>query len=747
MADFLLEVGTEELPAAFVSSAIRQWQALIPASLSEHFLSSESVNIYGTPRRLAVLVRGLPQGQGDREEEIKGPPAQAAFKDGVPTKSAEGFARKQGVELSALEVRPTDKGDFVFVQKKTAGRPTAEILTALIPEWIGKLEGKRFMRWGDGDLRFSRPIRWLVALLDEAVLAVTIVNGSHQSVHSDRQSRGHRVLHGARQSDDPKTAGDNTVTIARPSTYLDTLRAAFVMADPAERETVIRQQTEAAAQHLNSTAEMPGALVEEVVNLVEWPTAVVGQFEAEFLALPPEVITMVMISHQRYFPLFRAGAQATPDATAATEILLPRFVTISNGDPAKSEIIAEGNGRVVRARLADGEYFYQADAEQPLEALLPKLETVTFQADLGSVAAKVQRIEAIAARIAEQLFEPLKLTEGDRARIHRAAKLCKADLVSQMVFEFPELQGIMGQKYALVGGEDPEVAAALSEHYLPRGAGDGLPQSLAGQVVGIADRLDTLVSIFGLGMIPSGSSDPFALRRAANAIINVTWAANLPLRLDQLLTQTVANFTTAFPSLATSQADLLKQLQEFFLARVRSLLQEEQNIDYDLVNAVLGEGDADYSQRALQDLLDVGDRARFLQTIRQDGRLSNLYEAVNRSSRLAAKGRLNLTELDAQAVVNPEKFQQPTEQALYDGLVALLPKTQAARASRDYNQVVAALAEIAPTVREFFDGDQSVLVMDADPEVQANRLNLLGLLRNHGRVLADFGAIVKGPAD
>lgn len=757
MADFLLEVGTEELPAAFVSSAIRQWQALIPTSLSEHFLSPESVNIYGTPRRLAVLMRGLPQGQADREEEIKGPPAQAAFKDGVPTKAAEGFARKQGVELSALEVRPTDKGDFVFVQKKTAGRPTAEILTALIPEWIGKLEGKRLMRWGDGDLRFSRPIRWLVALLDEAVLEVTIANGSNQSVHSDRQSRGHRVLHGARKAEGTNAAGnhavkenavkENAVTIARPSAYLDTLRAAFVMADPAERETVIRQQTEAAAQHLNSTAEMPEALVEEVVNLVEWPTAVVGQFEAEFLALPPEVITMVMISHQRYFPLFRAGAQATPDATAATEILLPNFVTISNGDPAKSEIIAEGNGRVVRARLADGEYFYQADAEQPLEALLPKLETVTFQADLGSVAAKVQRIEAIAARIAEQLFEPLKLTEGDRIRIHRAAKLCKADLVSQMVFEFPELQGIMGQKYALVGGEDPEVAAALSEHYLPRGAGDGLPQSLAGQVVGIADRLDTLVSIFGLGMIPSGSSDPFALRRAANAIINVTWAANLPLRLDQLLAQTVADFTTAFPSLATSQADLLQQLQEFFLARVRSLLQEEQNIDYDLVNAVLGEGDADYTQRALQDLLDVGDRARFLQTIRQDGRLGTLYEAVNRSSRLAAKGRLKLTELDAQAVVNPDKFQQPTEQALYDGLVALLPKTQAAQASRDYNQVVAALAEIAPTVREFFDGEQSVLVMDADPEVQANRLNLLGLLRNHGRVLADFGAIVKGPAD
>ncbi len=731
MAVFLLEVGTEELPASFVTDALAQWRQLVPASLAEEFLEPKSVAVYGTPRRLAVVIEGLPTQQRDREEDIKGPPASAAFKDGKPTKAAEGFARKQGVELAALEVRPTDRGDFVFVQKKTAGRPTAAILTELIPRWIGGLEGKRLMRWGDGELRFSRPIRWLVALLDEQLLDLTLENGSahcNQSVKSDRQSRGHRVLH------------DQPVLLDHAKDYVAALKSAFVMVDPAEREAVIRQQTLAAAKKQGGVAEMPDELMAEVVNLVEWPTAVVGTFEDEFLNLPPEVITTVMISHQRYFPLRHKGAQDDRAATAATKTLLPHFVTISNGDPAKSEIIAEGNGRVVRARLADGEYFYKADAAQSLEAFLPKLETVTFQASLGSMTAKAERIEAIAELLADQLG----LIGDNRQQILRAAKLCKADLVSQMVFEFPELQGIMGQKYALVSGESPEVAAAMYEHYLPRGAGDELPQSLMGQVVAIADRLDTLVSIFGLGMIPSSSSDPFALRRAANAIVNIVWHSGLALNLDQLLSQAVDKFAGRFPDLVADPAGLLGQLREFFLGRVRSLLQEEQQMDYDLVNAVLGEGDAEYTARALQDLLDVGDRARFLQAIRQDGRLEQIYESINRSSRLAAKGELDFAALDAQEVVDPKLFQQPTEQAFYEGLVALLPKTQAAQSSRDYNQVVAALAEIAPAVAEFFDGEQSVLVMDPDPAVQANRLNLLGILRNHGRVLADFGAIVKG---
>jgi glycyl-tRNA synthetase beta chain len=714
MPAFLLEVGTEELPANFLSDALVQWRSRIPQTLAANSLNSDAVEVYGTPRRLAVLIKGLPAQQPDREEEIKGPPAQAAFKDGQPTPAAAGFAKKQGVELDALQIRPTDKGDFVFVNKKTPGRPVADILTELVPQWILNLEGKRLMRWGDGDVRFSRPVRWLVALLDDAVLPIELVNGS-ETITSDRISYGHRVLH------------PEPVTINQATDYVNTLHSAYVVVDDNERTTTIKEQVYAAVNNVNGSTEIYPDLLAEVTNLVEWPSPVVGKFESEFLHLPTEVITTVMVSHQRYFPVFK---------TENHKELLPHFITVSNGDPTKSDIIAKGNERVIRARLADGQFFYNADIAKPLESFLPQLEKVTFQEDLGSLRAKVNRI----VNIAEQIATQLQLAQTDRQNIQRAALLCKADLVSQMVYEFPELQGIMGQKYALASGEPEAVATAIFEHYLPRGADDILPETLTGQVVGLADRLDTLVSIFGLGMIPSGSSDPFALRRAANAIVNITWSANLAINLDNLLQQTAANFAQEYNK---EVGQLVTTLQEFFLQRIRTLLQEEKQIDYDLVNAVLGENDPEYTERALQDLLDVRDRALYLQQIRNDGTLDKIYETVNRSTRLAAQGDLDTKQLEPAGLIRPELFQKSSEKAFYDVIVELVPQTQTAQQSRNYQLLVAALEKSAPTVSNFFDGPESVLVMDTNPEIKRNRLNLLGLLRNHARVLADFGAIVK----
>ncbi|MCF3581351.1 glycine--tRNA ligase subunit beta [Planktothrix agardhii 1811] len=716
MVSFLLEVGTEELPATFVETAIQQWKQKIPASLKEQFLSVESVQVWGTPRRLAVLIEGLPSQQPDREEEIKGPPASTAFKDGKPTPAAEGFIKKQGITLEDLEIRPTSKGDFVFVLKKIPGRLTAEILAELTSEWITKLEGKRFMRWGDGDLKFPRPIRWLIALLDNQVLPVTLVSGS-EVVKSDRISHGHRVLH------------PENISISHSKTYAESLKKAFVQVDPQERIQTIQKEVKIAANIVGGEAEIPEDLLAEVVNLVEWPTAVVGTFDQEFLDLPAEVIKTVMVTHQRYFPILTIE-------TKNSSPLKPYFITISNGDPAKSNLIAAGNERVIRARLADGQFFYKSDLKTPLESYLPALEAVTFQEDLGSVRDKVNRIGKIANWISEQL----NIIESDRSLIQRAALLCKADLVTQMVYEFPELQGIMGEKYAIEGGEPAEVARAIFEHYLPRNATDNLPQTLVGQVVGLADKLDTLVSIFGLGMLPTGSSDPFALRRAANAVVNIIWAADLPLNLYQLLKQIAVDFVNSFPNAILG---LNHELYDFFLQRIRTLLQDEKAIDYDLVNAVLGENDLEYQERALQDLLDVRDRALFLQTIRQDGSLNQIYETVNRSTRLAKQGDLNTLELQPEMTVNPELFQKSSERQFYQALVQLVPQTQASQATRNYRQLVEALAEITPTVSSFFDGPESVLVMDDDPNIQRNRLNLLGLLRNHARVLADFGAIVK----
>lgn len=712
MVDFLLEVGVEELPADFVSSAIAQWQERIPQSLTAEFLTSSSIEVYGTPRRLAVLIKGLPNKQSDREEEIKGPPAKAAFKDGQPTKAAIGFARKQGVEVTDLELRDTPKGEFVFIQKQILGTATSEILQTLCLKWITELEGKRFMRWGDGDIRFPRPIRWLVALLDDKILPLELPNGS-ETIKSDRVSRGHRVLH------------PESISLNAAADYVTALRQSFVEVDSALRKHSIEEQVQAVAQEIGGTAEIYPELLGEVTNLVEYPTAIVGKFEPAFLDLPTEVITTVMVTHQRYFPIKHQGS----------DNLLPNFITISNGAPEQSQVIAEGNGRVIRARLADAKFFYKADCDEHLDTYLPQLEAVTFQAKLGTMRDKVDRIMEVANAIASQL----NLNEEQQKEIESTALLCKADLVTQMVYEFPELQGVMGEKYALVSGETATVAKGIFEHYLPRGADDILPETLNGQVVGLADRLDTLVSIFGLSMIPTGSSDPFALRRAANAVLNIIWHANLEVNIKELIQQGANEFLASHQD----QESPVEALEEFFMQRIRTLLQDEKNLDYDLVKAILGEQDAEYTYRSLENLLDVRDRALFLQEIRNNKQLDKIYETVNRSARLAAQGELDTQQLDPQEVVDCELFESSSEEAFYNGLVALVPQTETALATRNYQLLIDGLSEIAPTVSEFFDGENSVLVMAEDANIKRNRLNLLGLLRNHARVLADFGAIIK----
>lgn len=367
---------------------------------------------------------------------------------------------------------------------------------------------------------------------------------------------------------------------------------------------------------------------------------------------------------------------------------------------------------------------------------MPELENVTFQEDLGSMRDKVDRIIDMARMIAEQL----NVDESQQNEIESTALLCKADLVTQMVYEFPELQGVMGEKYAVVSGESATVAKGIFEHYLPRCAGDIMPTTLNGQVVGLADRLDTLIGIFGLGLIPTGSSDPFALRRAANAIVNIVWSADLPLNLNQLLEQGSADFVSAH----SDRDSPLTALQEFFLQRVRTLLQDEKQVDYDLVNGVVGDNDPEYAQRALEDLLDIRDRALFLQSARKNGKLNEIYATINRSSRLASQGDLDTQTLDPQGLVNPELFAESSEREFYQALSDLLSQTEAAQQERNYQSLIDGLKTIAPVVSNFFDGDNSVLVMSENPDIKRNRLNLLGLLRNHARILADFGEIVKG---
>ncbi len=710
MASFLLEVGTEELPASFIVDALHQWQERIPKNLDEHQLTTSKVSVYGTPRRLAVLIEGLPLEQSDRSLELKGPAIGSAFVNGdrlgEPTKALLGFAKSKGIDLKDVFIKETDKGEFVFANQQIVGRETFDILQELAPTWITGLEGKRLMRWGNGDLKFPRPIRWLVSLFNSEILPIALEN-----VQSDRISKGHRVLH------------PRSVIIDTASDYVATLREAFVVVDGNERQKHIFTQINSIVELFGGKAEIPEDLLEEVTYLVEFPTAVIGEFEREYLELPPPVIKTEMVSHQRYFPVYSVD---NPDQ------LLPRFITISNGDPDKSRLIAAGNGRVIRARLADGKFFYDSDRAVHLETFLPLLEKVTFQAQLGSVAEKVERIRAI-AQAAIASIPNLEITEADRVLIDRTAQLAKADLVTQMVKEFPELQGQMGYYYALSSKEPLAVATGIREHYQPRGASDSLPTSLTGKIVAISDRIDTLVGIFGLGIIPTGSSDPFALRRAATGVIQIAWENGFALDLPKLLQAAIAIYAEK-NLLAKPAETTLENLYKWFKQRCETILGEKgtaHSVEYDLVDAVMGTEDLVYTLQGLSNLSRIKERAHFLQKSRESATLSAIYEPIVRASRLAVQGDLDSITLDVKAIINPETLTETAEQELYQAIAALPSQPSD-------EQLMEGIKAIAPVLAKFFD---DVLVMAEDPQVRQNRLNLLGIIRNYSRQLADFSAI------
>ncbi len=722
MVAYLLEVGCEELPASFVDSALEQWKTGIPASLAEAHLQAEQMQVFGTPRRLAVLLQGLPNQQPDRTLEVKGPPAQIAYQDGQLTPAGEKFAQKQGVDPSSLEIRQVGKGSFVFAVQQVRGRPTAAVIQELAPGWITGLSGERLMRWACGDLKFPRPIRWLVSLWDDQVLPLLLPTHEGDPMPglvAGRISQGHRVL------------GPQRVTLERAENYSQHMQKAGVNPDPAAREAYIQAEVAKLARQVHGEAQIPDHLLREVVQLVEWPTAVLGRFEPEFLRLPAAVIETVMITHQRYFPV-RDGRDP--------QKLLPYFITISNGDPEQSERIGAGNSRVVRARLSDARFFYEEDQRIPLAEKTARLEAVTFAEGLGSMRDKVERIRHISRLIATAL----NLDPQEQALVERTAQLCKADLVTQMVYEFPELQGIMGAEYARHDGEPEAVAEGIEQHYWPLGAGEALPTALTGRVVGWADRLDTLVGMFRLGRIPTGSSDRFALRRAANSLVLIAWDAGWTFDFNSLLQRLVQDY-------AFADADTLRALQEFLAQRLQTLLQEEKQIDYDLVKAVLGDpeslkdGDSikseksDLTLRALSNLPLTLLRAEYLQHLRATGELADLYPTLNRCARLAAQGHLEYAVVDPAAVVDPNQLQDAAEIQLYEACQRIYRRGVEPALQGDFTPLVEALQEAAPQVAQFFE---AVLVMDPDPTRRANRLNLLGLLRNQSRLLADMGAVV-----
>ncbi len=721
MSTFLLEIGTEELPADFARLALPQLQAAVRQTLQDQRLHFSEVHCTSTPRRLVVRITGLPLDQSALVEERKGPPADQAFRDGAPTQAAIGFANRCGVALETLEVRETAKGPFVFARVSQQGRPTAELLTELVPLWILGLQGRRFMRWGAGDCRFSRPVRWLVALLDDQLVPVELP-GSEPPVRAGRLSRGHRLQEGA-------------VSVASAGSYAQDLAAAGVEVERTRRAQVITTGIVREAERLGAEPDLPQALVEELTDLVEAPLLIEGAVAERYLALPPEVLSTVMRAHQRYVPLLNREAPVDPLALEARSILLPRFLCVGNGRPDATDTVRRGNERVLKARLADAEFFVQADRATASIDRRSQLDRVTFAEGLGSLLDRVERLEWCT----DVLLEQLGITAEEAEHARRAAHLCKHDLVSQMVGEFPELQGLMGGKYLLAEGEPRPVALAVLEHYQPRGAGDALPSSVAGAVLALAERLELLLSIFAKGERPTGSSDPYALRRAGNGLLQILWQRGWRLNLAALLARATSHWTTLFPHFHVDAAALARELGGFLCQRIGSLL-EEQALPTDLVQAVAGESVDPL--RLLQDPADARERADLLVGLRRSGQLEGVQAVVTRATRLADKGSLERQVLSAAGVVDPALFEKPSEADMLAVLQRLEPlATGSIARDQRYQALAAALADSAPSLAAFFDGDQSVMVMADNPAVRCNRLNLLGVLRNQASVLADFSRI------
>ena len=719
MATFLLEIGTEELPADFARLALPQLEQLVQSDLAEQRLTHGPVTCTSTPRRLSVLIQGLAPGQPDLEEDRKGPPAEQAFKNGQPSQAALGFAKRCGIEATALEVRETPKGPFVFATVREVGRPSSEVLAQQIPLWIQALQGRRFMRWGEGENRFSRPVRWLVALLDATVIPLTL-KGSDPEVTAGQESRGHRLW-------------AETVTIASADSYVETLASVGVEVNRASRRAAIKGAVDEAAAQLGARPDLPDELLDELTDLVEAPQLFEGSVAEHYLSLPAELLATVMRSHQRYVPLYRLAAEIDPLALDARDSLMPRFLCVGNGLAAATATVRRGNERVLKARLADAEFFVQADRAMASIDRREQLDRVTFAEGLGSLRDRCERLEWFT----DVLLELLPSSGINTANARRAAHLCKHDLVSQMVAEFPELQGVIGAKYLLAEGEHREVALAVLEHYLPRGAGDRLPSSGAGAVLALAERLELLLSIYAKGERPSGSSDPYALRRAGNGLLQILWSQGWGLDLQALLQRASAHWAALLPNFAVDAPALAGELGEFLRQRLLSLLEEE-GLPTDLVQAVAGESVP--LARVITDPADARERAKLLVKLRSQGALAAVQAVVQRASRLAEKGELAANVLTAEDVVKPSLFEKSSESAMLQVLNQLEPIATGSGPGR-YAELAEGLSAGAGTLAAFFDGDQSVMVMAEDPEVRRNRLNLLAVLRNQASVLADFSRI------
>ena len=719
MSTYLLEIGTEELPADLAESVISQLELSVNNDLNSAQIKFSEISVTTTPRRIALTIEGIAPFSEDNIAERKGPPVSQAFHDGKPTKAAIGFARRYDVSPEKLEIRETPKGSFVFAKLIEKGKPIESLLAEYLPGWITKIQGRRFMRWAKGDFRFSRPIRWIVSLIDSEVLPFRIP-GCDPEIQIGNISRAHR-LHGSE------------LEIKNAKTYFDQLQDAGVTVDRNSRLSHINDLVLNHEKLKKVKPDLTEPLLNELTDLVESPLLVTGSFDESFLDLPPEVLSTVMKNHQRYIPIYKVNVELDPLSLDSRNILLPSFLCISNGLSSAKENIILGNEKVLKARFSDASFFIKSDLLINSSSRINKLKDVTFSEGLGSLYDRVNRIEWLT----KLLTSKLKFDQEDIEKSVKVAHFSKHDLVSNMVDEFPELQGIIGSKYLLHEGESRDVCLGVLEHYKPKGTADSLPSNNLGNAVSLAERFELLFSIYAKGERPSGSSDPYALRRAANGILLILWSKDWQLNINEILNDSLIYWEKLFPSLSLNISSLTIELKEFFRQRIISLL-EEKDIDFDIIQAV--SGDTSLISKLLDDPTDVYFRALLLMDMRKNNTLNLLQTVVTRASKLAVKSSIAKDVIDPSGFVHKSLFEKECESEMFNVLEKLKPL--AINCDRvKYKLLADGLVSSAETLANFFDGEGSVMVMTDDINLRNNRLNLLSILRNQSLILADFSKL------
>ena len=679
--DLLFEIGAEEIPAGFMPHILGQLKQLAETKLNDAHLPFESIATYGTPRRLALIVKGLADTSAEISERHKGPSASIAYDaDGNATKAAIGFARGKGLDVANLVV----EDGYIYAETKTAGVPAKDIVTDMLPQLITGLNFPKSMHWGNLDAKFVRPVRWLVALLDEEVIPVEFA-----TVKSGNVTRGHRFL------------GADEITIKNASSYVDTLKENFVMVDQDARRELISKQLHDIAASKNASIVWDDDLLEEINYLVEWPTALCGDFEESYLALPDAAIITPMKDHQRYFPLVDQEGK-----------LLPMFLTVRNGSDHSIEVVQAGNERVLRARLDDAKFFFNEDRKKPLIDRQDGLTKIVFQEGLGNLADKTERL----LKLGRVFGEECGLHEDAAVVLERATELAKTDLTTGMVTEFTELQGVMGKEYALLDGESPEVAEAIFEQYLPRFAGDVLPQTEAGKVLSIIDKVDNIVATFSRGLIPTGSQDPYALRRQTIGILNILLGSEWNISLRPIFKASMELLNVP----AEKQDELLGQVEEFFMLRLKNIFLDRE-VPHHVIDLLLSNNE-----------LSVADAEGLVNALLAN-RIDENVELVQAYTRM-----YNLVKDVEYTGVNNDLLKEDAEKALFEAASKASEISSAAWEAGDYDAVVAVPATLVPAINKFFE---DVMVMDKDEAIKANRLQLVRLAYNVMAIIGDISAL------